>query len=144
MIQYSLKAIAQSTPGKNGYLSLCKTLLSSIQPLLVSAWNLINLQGRSPTLVVLHHKVESIRLLNKRLLNSNHVAIDSTIAAVACLTAIEVFTQRNLPFIYTTNFWSEPNGKCTWRENTHGWFGGPGKKQRWHTRLCRYMVTRGK
>lgn len=101
--------------------------------LLLSAWSLVNLQGRSPTPLVMYHKAESIRWLNESLLNSNHAAKDSTIAAVASLTAVEVFVQRHLHFFYMTNLWPEYNGKRTWRENPHGWFRGPGKRQRWHT-----------
>jgi hypothetical protein len=65
--------------------------------LLLSAWSLVNLQGRSPTPVVMYHKAESVRWLNKSLLNSNLVAKDSTITTVACLTGVEVFSNATFP-----------------------------------------------
>ena len=59
--------------------------------LVFSAWSLETLQGRPPTPVVMYHKAESIRQLNKNLLIPNRDVSDSTIAVVACLTKCEVY-----------------------------------------------------
>jgi hypothetical protein len=61
--------------------------------LLFSAWQLLTLQGKPPTSVVMYHKAESIRWMNKYLRKSNNVATDATIACAACLMKFEVFIQ---------------------------------------------------
>jgi hypothetical protein len=83
--------------------------------LLFSAWSLVTLQGRAPTPVVMFHKAESIRQLNKSLLIPNRAPSDSTIAVVACLTKFEVFAPRSFLCFCKANMWSEPIGKWTWR-----------------------------
>jgi hypothetical protein len=61
--------------------------------ILFSAWQLVALQGKPPPPVVMYHKAESIRWLNKSLMKTDHVATDASIAVVACLTMFEVFNQ---------------------------------------------------
>jgi len=61
--------------------------------LLFSAWQLVALQGKPPPPVVMYHKAESIRWLNKSLMKTNNIATDASIAVVACLTMFEVFNQ---------------------------------------------------
>lgn len=67
--------------------------------LLFSAWQLAALHGKPPTPVVMYHKAESIRWLNKSLLKTNHIATDASISVVACLTKFEVVIQYQLPLI---------------------------------------------
>jgi hypothetical protein len=94
---------------KEGWMSLAIQDPALLHLTLVfSAWSLGNLQGRSLTPVVMYHKAESVCWLNKNLLDSNLVAKDSTITAVAYLTGVEVLSNDTFPsftlLIYCQSF----------------------------------------
>jgi hypothetical protein len=65
--------------------------------LLFSAWQLLTLQGKPPTPVLMYHKAESIRWMNKSIRKSNCIAADTIIAGAACLLKVEVFDLNHFP-----------------------------------------------
>ena len=62
--------------------------------LLFSAWFQAMLQDKEPGALMMYHKMEGIRLLNRKIAQGNLVATDSIIAAVSGLAQFEVYVQR--------------------------------------------------
>jgi hypothetical protein len=83
---------ARGIPGpREGWLSFAITdrvVLSTI--LFISALDIAGLYGKAEIPDILYWKRETIREINRRLNEHDHVATDGTIAAVACLSHLEV------------------------------------------------------